>query len=109
MCTVRACNTVIVKLINRKAVKKKLVFIVEIFNIVRLDILVLEDQQYYHRGCNILFLGFLQVIAAVGFTDCRLEIPNDIDPQWASIIERCWHRCEFLKLCHTSYFSFILD
>lgn len=28
----------------------------------------------------------------------RLEIPKDVDPQWASIIESCWHRCLFSSL-----------
>ncbi|XLU43520.1 hypothetical protein S245_038334, partial [Arachis hypogaea] len=32
------------------------------------------------------------VIGAVGFMDQRLEIPKDVDPRWASIIESCWHR-----------------
>nr|CAD1816889.1 unnamed protein product [Ananas comosus var. bracteatus] len=36
-------------------------------------------------------LNSMQVIGAVGFMDHRLEIPNDLDPQWASIIESCWH------------------
>lgn len=37
-------------------------------------------------------LGYLQVIGAVGFMNQRLEIPKDLDPQWASIIESCWQR-----------------
>ncbi|KAK2448531.1 PAS domain-containing protein tyrosine kinase family protein [Trifolium repens] len=36
-------------------------------------------------------LNAMQVIGAVGFMNHRLEIPEDIDPQWASIIESCWH------------------
>lgn len=40
-------------------------------------------------------LGILQVIGAVGFMNNRLEIPKDIDPRWASIIESCWHRFAF--------------
>ncbi|OAY69127.1 Serine/threonine-protein kinase EDR1 [Ananas comosus] len=36
-------------------------------------------------------LNSMQVIGAVGFMDHRLELPNDLDPQWASIIESCWH------------------
>ncbi|XP_048571123.1 RGS domain-containing serine/threonine-protein kinase A-like isoform X1 [Triticum urartu] len=35
-------------------------------------------------------LNTMQVIGAVGFMDHRLEIPGDIDPQWASMIESCW-------------------
>lgn len=31
-----------------------------------------------------------QVVAAVGFKGKRLEIPHDIDPRVASIIEACW-------------------
>lgn len=34
----------------------------------------------------------LQVIGAVGFMNQRLEIPNDIDPEWAALIESCWSR-----------------
>ncbi|KAI3939490.1 hypothetical protein MKW92_050444 [Papaver armeniacum] len=33
----------------------------------------------------------MQVIAAVGFMDQRIEIPKDTDPQWASLIKSCWH------------------
>ncbi|XP_027192743.1 uncharacterized protein [Cicer arietinum] len=36
-------------------------------------------------------LNSMQVIGAVGFMNNRLEIPKDIDPRWASIIESCWH------------------
>ncbi|KAI3842190.1 hypothetical protein MKW92_026341 [Papaver armeniacum] len=36
-------------------------------------------------------LNSMQVIGAVGFMDQRLEIPDDTDPQWASLIESCWH------------------
>ncbi|KAF3779484.1 Serine/threonine-protein kinase [Nymphaea thermarum] len=35
-------------------------------------------------------LNSIQVIGAVGFMDQRLELPNKLDPQWASIIENCW-------------------
>ncbi|CAI9765810.1 unnamed protein product [Fraxinus pennsylvanica] len=35
-------------------------------------------------------LNSMQVIGAVGFMNQRLEIPMDVDPQWASIIESCW-------------------
>ncbi|XP_026385166.1 serine/threonine-protein kinase STY46-like [Papaver somniferum] len=33
----------------------------------------------------------MQVIAAVGFMDQGIEIPKNIDPQWASLIEICLH------------------
>ncbi|KAG2726881.1 hypothetical protein I3843_01G129700 [Carya illinoinensis] len=36
-------------------------------------------------------LNSMQVIGAVGFMHQRLEIPKDTDPEWASIIESCWH------------------
>ncbi|KAL2341665.1 hypothetical protein Fmac_009605 [Flemingia macrophylla] len=36
-------------------------------------------------------LNPMQVIGAVGFMNHRLEIPEDVDSQWASIIESCWH------------------
>ncbi|KAI3864357.1 hypothetical protein MKX03_024198, partial [Papaver bracteatum] len=32
------------------------------------------------------------VIAAVGFMEQHLEIPKDMNPQWASLIENCWRR-----------------
>ncbi|PPD99632.1 hypothetical protein GOBAR_DD03344 [Gossypium barbadense] len=35
-------------------------------------------------------LNSIQVIGAVGFMNQRLEIPNYLDPLWASIIESCW-------------------
>ncbi|XP_060174005.1 uncharacterized protein LOC132604495 [Lycium barbarum] len=36
-------------------------------------------------------LNSMQVIGAVGFMNQRLDIPKDVHPQWASIIESCWH------------------
>ncbi|KAI3459212.1 hypothetical protein Pfo_015875 [Paulownia fortunei] len=36
-------------------------------------------------------LNSMQVIGAVGFMNQRLEIPKNVEPQWASIIESCWH------------------
>ncbi|KAL3505623.1 hypothetical protein ACH5RR_031005 [Cinchona calisaya] len=35
-------------------------------------------------------LNSMQVIGAVGFMNQRLDIPADVDPQWAVIIESCW-------------------
>ncbi|KAL6653689.1 hypothetical protein ACP70R_008613 [Stipagrostis hirtigluma subsp. patula] len=48
-------------------------------------------------------LNTMQVIGAVGFMDQRLDIPSNIDPQWASMIENCWdsdprQRPSFLEL-----------
>jgi hypothetical protein len=37
----------------------------------------------------------------------RLEIPEDIDPQWASIIESCWHTCDFLKFIFLNFNIFL--
>ncbi|PWA74793.1 PAS domain-containing protein tyrosine kinase family protein [Artemisia annua] len=37
-------------------------------------------------------LNPMQVIGVVGFMDRRLEIPNDVNPEWASLIENCWSR-----------------
>ncbi|XP_076943167.1 putative serine/threonine-protein kinase SIS8 [Bidens hawaiensis] len=37
-------------------------------------------------------LNSTQVIRAVGFMNQQLEIPNDVDPQWASLIETCLSR-----------------
>ncbi|MCL7035737.1 hypothetical protein MKW94_009728 [Papaver nudicaule] len=36
-------------------------------------------------------LNPMQVIGAVGFMDRRLEIPEDLDPHWVSLIKSCWH------------------
>ncbi|KAG9457839.1 hypothetical protein H6P81_002347 [Aristolochia fimbriata] len=36
-------------------------------------------------------LNSMQVIGAVGFMHQRLEVPSDLDPRWASIIQSCWH------------------
>ncbi|PWA60770.1 PAC motif-containing protein [Artemisia annua] len=33
----------------------------------------------------------MQVIGAVGFMNQRLEIPKEVDPMWALLIESCWH------------------
>ncbi|KAK8681982.1 hypothetical protein V6N13_054379 [Hibiscus sabdariffa] len=35
-------------------------------------------------------LNPMQVIAAVGFMNQRLDIPKELDPRWASIIASCW-------------------
>ncbi|XP_063937879.1 serine/threonine-protein kinase oca2 isoform X2 [Daucus carota subsp. sativus] len=35
-------------------------------------------------------LNSMQVIGAVGFMNQRLEIPNDVDARWASLIESCF-------------------
>ncbi|GKD33794.1 dual specificity protein kinase splA-like protein, partial [Tanacetum coccineum] len=35
-------------------------------------------------------LNAMQIIGAVGFMNQRLEIPKDVNPQWASLIESCW-------------------
>ncbi|GJY18526.1 PAS domain-containing protein tyrosine kinase family protein [Tanacetum coccineum] len=37
-------------------------------------------------------LNPMQVIGAVGFMNRRLQIPNYVNPQWASLIESCWSR-----------------
>ncbi|GJT19302.1 PAS domain-containing protein tyrosine kinase family protein [Tanacetum coccineum] len=39
----------------------------------------------------------VQVIGAVGFMNQRLEIPNDVNPQWASLIGSCWSRLQCIK------------
>ncbi|PIN23244.1 Tyrosine kinase [Handroanthus impetiginosus] len=36
-------------------------------------------------------LNSMQVIGAVGFMNQRLDIPTDVEPEWASIIESSWH------------------
>lgn len=35
-------------------------------------------------------LNAMQVIGAVGFMNQRLDIPEDVDSRWTSIIESCW-------------------
>ncbi|CAN4106276.1 unnamed protein product [Withania somnifera] len=42
-------------------------------------------------------LNSMQVIGAVGFMNQRLDIPKDVDPQWVSIIESCWHSESHLR------------
>lgn len=32
----------------------------------------------------------MQVVGAVGYQDCRLDIPSDMDPVIAKIIRKCW-------------------
>ncbi|THU62651.1 hypothetical protein C4D60_Mb01t07330 [Musa balbisiana] len=46
--------------------------------------LVTEEIPWYN-------LNSMQVVAAVGFMNQRLDLPKDLDPQWVSIIESCWH------------------
>ncbi|GER33397.1 kinase family protein [Striga asiatica] len=36
-------------------------------------------------------LNAVQVIGTVGFMNQRLDLPGDVDPQWNSVIESCWH------------------
>ncbi|WOL16428.1 serine/threonine-protein kinase STY46 [Canna indica] len=36
-------------------------------------------------------LNSMQVIATVGFMNQRLDLPEDLDPEWVSIIQSCWH------------------
>jgi hypothetical protein len=45
---------------------------------------------------------FPQVVAAVGFKGRRLEIPKDLNPQVAALIESCWAKYVFAFL-----FSFV--
>ncbi|KAK1424542.1 hypothetical protein QVD17_19872 [Tagetes erecta] len=40
-------------------------------------------------------LNSMQVIGAVGFTNQRLDVPDDVDPHWASLIQSCWSRLIF--------------
>ncbi|XP_019423311.1 PREDICTED: serine/threonine-protein kinase EDR1-like [Lupinus angustifolius] len=35
-------------------------------------------------------LNFLQVVGVVGFMDRRLDMPEGLDPDAASIIQECW-------------------
>ncbi|EPS58360.1 hypothetical protein M569_16453, partial [Genlisea aurea] len=36
-------------------------------------------------------LNTVQLIGAVGFMNQRLEIPDDVDPRWGSLMESCFH------------------
>eukprot|EP00250_Pteridium_aquilinum_P014196 c21837_g1_i2 orf=605-3484(-) len=36
-------------------------------------------------------LHSMQVVGAVGFMDQRLQIPDDLDQEWVSMIQQCWH------------------
>lgn len=33
----------------------------------------------------------MQVVGAVGFMNQRLQIPDGLDPEWANMIQECWH------------------
>ncbi|XP_071688525.1 uncharacterized protein [Rutidosis leptorrhynchoides] len=37
-------------------------------------------------------LNVMQIVGTVGFSNQTLEIPKDVDPQWASLIKSCWSR-----------------
>lgn len=48
------------------------------------------------------------MIGAVGFMNQRLDVPKDVDPQWISLMESCWHRYvltlhKFLESCWHRY------
>ncbi|KAG6512983.1 hypothetical protein ZIOFF_031127 [Zingiber officinale] len=45
---------------------------------------------YISQLLRFLISSLVQVIAAVGFMNQRLEIPKDLDQRWVSIIESCW-------------------
>lgn len=59
----------------------------------------------------------LQVVAAVGFKGKRLDIPRDLTPQVASIIEACWAKyvamffhssVTWVLVCFDVYFKLLL-
>ncbi|GAV56948.1 Pkinase_Tyr domain-containing protein/EDR1 domain-containing protein [Cephalotus follicularis] len=50
-------------------------------------------------------LNPMQVVGAVGFQDRRLEIPEDIDPAVAQIIQDCWQRKPDLRPSFTQLMS----
>jgi hypothetical protein len=45
----------------------------------------------------------LQVVAAVGFKGRRLEIPKDLNPLVAALIESCWAKYAFLFHSYTPF------
>ncbi|KAJ7976058.1 CTR1-like protein kinase [Quillaja saponaria] len=49
-----------------------------------------------------------QVVAAVGFKGKRLEIPSDLNPQVASIIEACWANEPWKRPSFSSIMNFLL-
>lgn len=51
----------------------------------------------YHIVLTFICLDtILQVVAAVGFKGRRLEIPKDLNPLVAALIESCWAKYAFL-------------
>ncbi|PPR93045.1 hypothetical protein GOBAR_AA27622 [Gossypium barbadense] len=54
-------------------------------------------------------LNSIQVIGTVGFMNQRLEIPKDLDPLWASIIESCWLRIKANFVSHVVIVLFNCD
>lgn len=57
----------------------------------------------FHNSKNV---HFIQVIAAVGFMNQRLDLPGDLDPQWLSIIKSCWHRLFLHLITINPFFPF---
>lgn len=56
----------------------------------------------------------MQVMEAVGVMNQGLDIPKDVDPQWASLIQRClWrfilhNQLEYLHRLITNPFKFFI-
>lgn len=82
---------------------KKKIIQAEAANAVKELISLSIHAQWVHIWTTVS-LGFLQVVGAVGFMNHRLEIPEDVDPQWASINESCWHMCAFFVTVIISFF-----
>ena len=47
-----------------------------------------------------IFRRFEKVVGVVGFMDRRLDLPEGLDPQVASVIHDCWQRYTSLLFFH---------
>ncbi|KAI3866232.1 hypothetical protein MKX03_031291 [Papaver bracteatum] len=60
---------------------------------LRKSFLIFKLLMLVSGSCGTVYRGLWcgSVIGAVGFMDRRLEIPEDLNPLWGSLIESCWH------------------
>ena len=45
--------------------------------------------------------SLLQVVGAVGFMNQKLQVPDDLDQDWATLINDCW--CRYVMRMNTLY------
>ena len=74
-----------------------MLLLVEIIQFIRNIFFLSADEHLINSVFNFYTLHYdvLQVVAAVGFKGRRLEIPKELNPQVAALIESCWAKYVF--------------